>query len=208
MVRAAAQHWSLSAIVFTLPLEYAALFKKHFLLNFLQNNDMKKKGPFRKYITKLFPSYTMIMFHRTLGAKLKFEDHKFYIQIFSVFVYIFFWSVQYCCMSSTAVFSTAVCLPMQCSVPLYTIHWSVQYCCMSSTAVFSTAVYLPLQCLVLLYIFHCCVQYCCMYSTVVFSTAVCLSLQCSVLLYIFQCIVQYCCIFSTEVFSTAVCLSL
>jgi len=80
------------------------------------------------------------MFHRTLGAKLTFEDHKFYIQIFSVFVYTYFWSVQYCCMSSTAVFSTAVCLPLQCSVLLYVFHCSVQYCCMSFTAVFSTAV--------------------------------------------------------------------
>jgi hypothetical protein len=99
--------------------------------------------------------------------------------------------VQYCCISSTAVCSTAAYLPLQCAVLLYIFHCSVQYCCISSTAVFSTDVYLPLQCSVLLYIFHCSVQYCCISSTAVFSTAVYLSLQFAVLLYIFHCSVTY-----------------
>ena len=74
-------------------------------------------------------------------------------------------------------FSTAVYLPLQCSVPLYMFTYNVQSCCISSPTMFSTAVYLPLQCSVLLYIFPYNVQYCCITSPTVFSTAVYLPQQ-------------------------------
>jgi hypothetical protein len=76
------------------------------------------------------------------------------------------------------VFSTAVYLPLQCSLLLYIFYCCVQYCRKSSTAASTIAAYLLLQYSVLLYIG---VQYRCISSTAVFSTAVYLPLQCYIL---------------------------